>query len=1168
MPIRRHTDETTRKPDGRLARTRPARCILACCLLAAGGVSAWALPNAPSPQGTATGQSVQAQASRQTPAAASAKAAASDASDTSDASSVTVKDGDNVGTSFTVGKLGYTVLSLPSDSEPGTVTLSSVDAELKQAAVPAQVEAPSGNGYQVVKVAFAAFENHGKLTDVELPGSVSSCVPDRSGAAFSGCSSLKSLSVSGHGKASFLSSADGVLYACKDGEELSLLRYPQAKEGSAFSVPESVSTVCTGAFAGNTSLESVSFSGDLCGVSGTGSIFFLGGIGSGAFKGCTALAEVSFAQGMSIATASTGTSAAIGDSAFAGCTALKNIAIPPITSADVKGNAYKSFAELNPSSNLAVGADASFTSGYTPYWHNNSGPVARSGIGGGAFEGCTALESVTLTAGARNGAFAYWTGNASVFKGCTALKSLVYEGTQAYWGRPGATLQNGASTYIWSESYNGIDDPTYYYAVDYYATKDDVDAADASGSTRIARMEFEQGTSTSLIASSSKELAAHSADSALYASKEADGTAPDPNQAAQEAGLGEGDWVWKLDNTQSRRSGLSDSCRAYLVKADSLDAARLDAAQIDAEYLQADRNLSQGTSLAPGSAFDAQRYASDTYYVMTPFDGEQSPFFTFDPTTKTVDGGFQVTLADGSALDSGACTIGYRHLDKTTSKLGEVESSIDATGAWLVSVEAAGTTGTFTEWILVKNRDGKLVEAFGADSSCTEHGAKYAYSQTSSIDYSGSAYSITVGAKDADSALVASACAGLAHGAINVNTDVTSTSWGFTLNRSTYPNGSVKDSGKSKTFTRGDASASAFAVAVYRHFADADARSSYGLGADDAWGDTALLVGYGRSADVASICAYAYALKAPVFFAEKDGSCSKGTLACLKDFAQVKVCGNTTLFSKAAFKKLAGSVTGSCTRIASDAGNSGNFSLSVARALIGMGAANCGVACVSDGADPLDCVLSLNLSGHEGGITLVTKSTAQSKAIASFLHANAEENTLVMLFGRNASKAARLVSKNYGTANAYGAVWKSDSAFESAMKGVSITATDPGFQPLKDAASKKSKKKGKASGKGNANRRSAGAGSGGSSSSNSSVNAGAGGSSSSAKDGASNASASGSAGASRASAQQASATPQVSEAQGTDDEATPGQPWWLKLIFMAAVVGLAALLIPVLRRCR
>ena len=825
-------------------------------------------------------------------------------------------DGEAVGAQFSVGGLTYKVKQAASSAQSGKAALVKVPAETPgELSVPASViSAQSGLSYAVSEVDFEAFVGCSAITKLTLPASIESyrfynavatgnadaCLPD--------CSALSCVEVESGSSA--LMSEGGVLYAKGfDGSPEALLCYPRAKsDRSRYEVPASVRTVVAYAVYANAALVEVSLTGDLTGDSdayataGAMSSSFVGGIGASAFAKCTSLVSVDFARDMKLGVAFIGSAVAIGNSAFANCVSLEAITIPNIESATRKADAYRTFEENNPGTNQVIATGSAFKTGFDPYWHNQSGPVAREGIGSSAFSGCSNLRSVTFAAGNVNGAFAYLTGTTTFFAGCNKLESFVFESQQTYWGNPSASMANGKFVDIWyddSAKASVVEKvPTRYYAVDYYASAAAAAAADASGSARLARVEYAAGTSTADIATSAEALSACMADAALYAQTESDGVVPSAEEAAREAGLGEGNWVWKLTGTQSRREGLTESCKAYLAREDDLSAGRLDAKAQTALYLACDRNLSE--SQQADCAFDPARYASGSSYQIVALDGEADPWYTYDATAGGLVDGFSVRAADGTLLDPADYSVTYKRYDADAG--GLVDASLaQGTGAYLACVvptEASGYTGELDEWIVVKSHAGTVVSGFSDTVSGTASAARHAYSQTSSLDYSGRCYAVTVGACDGAGALVAAGYAGLVGGAVNVD-DSDSASFGFSVNPRTDATGKSTSSDDDLVFSRTDSDGaielSDYAVKCYRAFERNRAR----LGAsavDYPWGEVAVLVPSLYEQYYAAAANWAYAMAAPVFVTVDDGSVSDDTIACLSEFKQVVVMGSQTAF--------------------------------------------------------------------------------------------------------------------------------------------------------------------------------------------------------------------------------------------------------------------------------
>lgn len=972
-------------------------------------------------------------------------------------------DGEAVGTKFSVEGLTYQVKEVASAGNPGKAALVEVPAQTPgELSVPEAVtSAQSGLIYAVSEVDFQAFAGCSALTKLTLPASIESyrfynaiatgnadtCLPD--------CSALNCVDVKNGSPV--LMSEGGVLYAKgSDGSPEALLCYPRAKSEASYEVPSSVRTVVAYAVYANAALTKVSFAGDLTGDSdayakaGAMSSSFAGGIGASAFAKCSSLASVDFAQDMKLGVAFIGSAVAIGNSAFANCVSLEAITIPNIESATRKADAYRTFAENNPGTNQVIATGSAFKSGFDPYWHNQSGPVAREGIGSSAFSGCSNLRSVTFAAGNVNGAFAYLTGTTTFFEGCNKLESLVFESKQTYWGDPSASMSNGKFVDIWydeSAKASVVEKvPTRYYAVDYYASAADAAAADACGSTRLARVEYAAGTSTSDIATSAETLSSSVADAALYAQTESDGVVPSASEAARAAGLGEGNWVWKLTGTQSRREGLTESCKAYLAREDDLSAGRLDAQAQTALYLACDRNLSE--SQQDDCAFDPVRYAGGSSYQVVALDGESDPWYTYDATAGGLVDGFSVRAADGALLDEGDYSVTYKRYDEESGELVDASLS-QGTGAYLACVEpseASGYTGELDEWIVVKSHAGSVVLGFSDTVSGTATAARHAYSQTSSLDYSGRCYAVTVGACDGAGALVAAGYAGLVGGAVNVD-DSDSASFGFSVNPRTDATGKSTSSDDDLVFSRTDTDGaiemSDYAVKCYRAFERNRARLGASA-ADYPWGEVAVLIPSLYEQYYAAAANWAYAMAAPVFATDDDGSVSDDTIACLSEFKQVIVMGSQTAFSAEDYAALemALSATTSVSRLEGAEDTAGAFSVALADDLLQRGATTTAAVAVVDSFTPADVVAALTFAGHEKGLVLTVLGTDDAKLIARYLHGASAGVGTVLLAGRGGESCAAQLSSSEWNGSAFGAIWETDSVFDQVMNAVTSSVDE------------------------------------------------------------------------------------------------------------------------------
>ena len=132
------------------------------------------------------------------------------------------------------------------------------------------------------------------LTSVNIPNTVTTIGNE----AFSYCSSLASISVASDNP-NYIG-IDGVLF---NKDKTTIVAYPAVKDGSEYTIPNSVTTIGEGAFAECESLASINIPNSVT------------TIGEGAFSGCESLASVTI--GESVTT--------IGDGAFACCNAITSV---------------------------------------------------------------------------------------------------------------------------------------------------------------------------------------------------------------------------------------------------------------------------------------------------------------------------------------------------------------------------------------------------------------------------------------------------------------------------------------------------------------------------------------------------------------------------------------------------------------------------------------------------------------------------------------------------------------------------------------------------------------------------------------------------------------------------------------------------------------------------
>ena len=203
----------------------------------------------------------------------------------------------------------------------------------------------------------------------------------------------------------YLTSVDGVLF---DREMTALLRYPPAKSGAAYRVPESVTHIGPDGFFGCLALREVSLPEGLC------------AIGDNAFNGCESLSQAALPESLT----------ELGTSAFAGCHGLTEVRIPAGLT-EIGDGAFQNcagvtaftVAEGNLSYYSADGVLFRWKENVLVQFPNGSGlteytvPERVTEIGDGAFYHNAALTEVTFPDSLKRiGKFA--------FSGCGALRRV------------------------------------------------------------------------------------------------------------------------------------------------------------------------------------------------------------------------------------------------------------------------------------------------------------------------------------------------------------------------------------------------------------------------------------------------------------------------------------------------------------------------------------------------------------------------------------------------------------------------------------------------------------------------------------------------------------------------------------------------------------------------
>ena len=271
------------------------------------------------------------------------------------------------------------------------------------------------------------------LTSITIPNSVTS-IED---SAFSGCTGLTSINVASDNN--YYSDNNGVLFNKKKTE---LIRYPQGKSQTSYTIPNSVTSIGDRAFESCTRLTSITIPNSVT------------SIGAWAFWNCTGLTSITIPNSVT----------SIGDWAFSSCTGLTSINVASDNNYYSSNNGVlfdKKKTELIgypegksqtsytiPNSVTSIGDEAFYccarlTSITIPNSVTSIGdwafeyctgltsitiPNSVTSIGDWAFSGCRSLTSITIPNSVTKPSI-----GDGAFHGCRSLKDVYYTGSKDEW---------------------------------------------------------------------------------------------------------------------------------------------------------------------------------------------------------------------------------------------------------------------------------------------------------------------------------------------------------------------------------------------------------------------------------------------------------------------------------------------------------------------------------------------------------------------------------------------------------------------------------------------------------------------------------------------------------------------------------------------------------------
>lgn len=273
----------------------------------------------------------------------------------------------------------------------------------------------------VITVCGKAFNRCRKIKTVNVPASVATIGDE----TFEGCSLLEAINVD-EGN-TFYISKDGVLF---DKSMTELYQYPAGSKNTSYTVPDSVTRICTSAFVNCDGLRTVDFGNSLeiiensafANCDNLNDIVFPEStreISFNAFEGCSRLSKITFSDNIEKVEATSFSSTPWFNAQPDGVIYIGKVLYK------VKGKLAQRSVVTVREGTVSI-ADCAFCTEDSEYGPNDSGdknlvfvklPDSLEDIGNEAFKGCSSLVEIALPDGIKN------IGNAA-FEGCSSLKFI------------------------------------------------------------------------------------------------------------------------------------------------------------------------------------------------------------------------------------------------------------------------------------------------------------------------------------------------------------------------------------------------------------------------------------------------------------------------------------------------------------------------------------------------------------------------------------------------------------------------------------------------------------------------------------------------------------------------------------------------------------------------